>query len=275
MTAAPGESIRQAYDRSAGAWAAGPARIYQQLADALLAHDDGPINGRTAIDLGAGTGVVSSRLQEGSAVVVAVDVAHQMLLIDADRRPPAVTADGGRLPIRGGSIDLVVSAFCLNHAPDPQRCLREVARVLGPSGRVLVSTFAAGRTDQLKAAVDTALHRFGHRTPAWRSEMSVAVEAQCGDAPTMRSMIIGAGFAAVEATEVRVPVGPLDADALVAWRFGMASCAPFIAGLDDADRRRAREAALVAVGGFADTELEIPMLVTIGHMASRRITAGR
>lgn len=45
----------------------------------------------------------------------------------------------GRLPLASGRFDGVVCTQVLEHVPDPKTALRELARVLGPSGRIFLS----------------------------------------------------------------------------------------------------------------------------------------
>ena len=47
--------------------------------------------------------------------------------------------DAAALPIRSGSFDTVTLVACLNHIPRRTECLSEVARVLVPDGRLLVT----------------------------------------------------------------------------------------------------------------------------------------
>jgi SAM-dependent methyltransferase len=49
---------------------------------------------------------------------------------------PDLYADGLALPFADGSFDLVLSQAVLEHVPDPQRALDEMARVLRPGGRI-------------------------------------------------------------------------------------------------------------------------------------------
>jgi SAM-dependent methyltransferase len=44
--------------------------------------------------------------------------------------------DGLRLPIRTGSVDLILSQAVLEHVPEPQRAVDELRRVLRPGGRI-------------------------------------------------------------------------------------------------------------------------------------------
>jgi len=50
-----------------------------------------------------------------------------------------VFGDGTRLPFRSGSFDTVLCTEVLEHLPDPDLCVREMARVVKPGGRLLVT----------------------------------------------------------------------------------------------------------------------------------------
>ena len=54
------------------------------------------------------------------------------------KSPPDVYGDGQALPFTDGSLDTVLLLDVLEHIPDPNRCVREIARVLKPGGRILV-----------------------------------------------------------------------------------------------------------------------------------------
>lgn len=56
------------------------------------------------------------------------------------RGNPSVLADGHALPFRGGSFDFVIATEVIEHVRHPFKFLREIKRVLKPSGRVLLST---------------------------------------------------------------------------------------------------------------------------------------
>ena len=55
------------------------------------------------------------------------------------RRGRYVQSDLGELAVRNGAVDLVVSLETLEHCPDPARFLRELYRVLGPNGVLILS----------------------------------------------------------------------------------------------------------------------------------------
>ena len=50
-----------AYSAGASAWASGPARVYQPLAELLVDFSPLPLGGRLVLDLGSGTGVRVAR----------------------------------------------------------------------------------------------------------------------------------------------------------------------------------------------------------------------
>jgi SAM-dependent methyltransferase len=51
-----------------------------------------------------------------------------------------IGADAERLPFSGGSFDLVLMAWVLEHLPRPLSAFREIRRVLAPGGRVVFVT---------------------------------------------------------------------------------------------------------------------------------------
>lgn len=59
----------------------------------------------------------------------------------ASPRPVSLHTDYAALPFSEGSLDLVTLPHTLDSHPDPHAVLREVARVLAPGGRVLISAF--------------------------------------------------------------------------------------------------------------------------------------
>ncbi len=50
-----------------------------------------------------------------------------------------VWGDAQRLPFASGRFDTVLAAEMLEHIPDPDSCVREIARVLRPGGRLLLT----------------------------------------------------------------------------------------------------------------------------------------
>jgi len=97
----------------------------------------------TVADLGCGTGPVSEALAPVVGRVIAVDESEAMLGAARERlrRFDNVELRRGELesvPIDDDGVDGATLILVLHHLTEPARVLAEVARVLGPGGRLLV-----------------------------------------------------------------------------------------------------------------------------------------
>lgn len=95
-------------------------------------------------DLGCGTGAMTAALAPFVARVIAVDNSAAMLAAAKRRLAGQPTVDFRRgdleqLPIADAEVDAAVLTLVLPYLPDPSRALADVARVLKPGGRVLVT----------------------------------------------------------------------------------------------------------------------------------------
>ncbi len=111
----------------------------------LLARDavdqveayDGPVAGRTVLDVGGGGGYFTAefRRRGANAFLFEPDVA------ELGEEPPdsSVVADGYLLPLRDGVADVTFSSNVLEHVCDPETFLSELARVTRPGGLIYVS----------------------------------------------------------------------------------------------------------------------------------------
>jgi 2-polyprenyl-3-methyl-5-hydroxy-6-metoxy-1,4-benzoquinol methylase len=108
-------------------------------------------HGGVVVDIGCGTGraLPALRMAVGpSGAVVALDITPEMLAV---ARPAAtlaaaslVLADARALPFPAGSLDAIFAAGLVNHLPDTEAGLRELARVTRPGG-LLVLFHPSGR----------------------------------------------------------------------------------------------------------------------------------
>ena len=97
----------------------------------------------TALDVGAGTGLLAERLSDRGLRVVALDPFAQMLEQLRRRRPEIATsvAEGHDIPFPDGSFDLAYSVAVMHHIAQPdlvRRTLAEMVRVTRPGGHILI-----------------------------------------------------------------------------------------------------------------------------------------
>jgi SAM-dependent methyltransferase len=105
--------------------------------------------GETVLDLGSGAGFdafLAAREVGKEGRVIGVDMTAEM--IERARRNAAATGHHNvefrpgqieALPVTDGSVDVIISNCVINLVPDKAAVYREVARVLRPGGRMIVS----------------------------------------------------------------------------------------------------------------------------------------
>jgi SAM-dependent methyltransferase len=230
-------TIAEAYSQTGAAWQAGPGAIYDRLATVLVAGAPGDLRGRLVLDLGAGTGAASRAISAAGGIAVAIDAAYGMLAADRARRPAAVVGDARALPLRNRAVDAVVAAFSLNHLDDPVAGFREAARVTRAGGSLLASAYAEDDTHPAKDAAETAAREHGWEPPPWYPPMRAQAVPKLATVERAQAALFEAGLRG-EARAIRIAFPELGPEQLLAWRFGMAQMAPFVATLT-ADTRAA------------------------------------
>jgi ubiquinone/menaquinone biosynthesis C-methylase UbiE len=104
----------------------------------------GAVAGKIAADIGAGSGFVTEGLLRRGLRVIAVDRSEAML--EEMRRK---FGEGGAvdyrigeaeaLPLEDRSVDYVFANMCLHHVDSPPEAIREMARILKPGGRLIIT----------------------------------------------------------------------------------------------------------------------------------------
>jgi SAM-dependent methyltransferase len=96
-----------------------------------------PEGAHDVLDLGAGTGKLTTRLVERGLDVIAVDPIPEMLELLSSSLPdtPALLGTAEEIPLADNSVDAVLVAQAW-HWFDPERAVKEVSRVLRPGGRL-------------------------------------------------------------------------------------------------------------------------------------------
>lgn len=120
--------------------------------------------GGIALDVGSGPGNVTASLARAAGpdgLALGVDISEAMLnravRNEAGPQVGFIKADAQQLPLRDGTVDVVVSTAVLQLIPHPAAALAEMARVLRPGGRLAIMVPTAGRL----ARVSQLLPNFG------------------------------------------------------------------------------------------------------------------
>jgi SAM-dependent methyltransferase len=142
-------------------------RVHATIGDLL-----GPGEG-TCLDVCCGTGAHAPALAELGWTPVGVDLSSGQLR-HAARRLPVAVADAAALPIADNSSPAAACVLASTDVPDYAAVLREIARVLRPSGRFVhlgvhpcfIGAFADW-SDQPRIVVDYRYADRSHRFDTW------------------------------------------------------------------------------------------------------------
>jgi SAM-dependent methyltransferase len=108
-----------------------------------------PLDGLRVVDIGCGMGTFAIECARRGAVALGVDpapaalpVARRVAEVEGVRSARFVRADGVRLPLADGSMDLALAADVTEHLDDATLAslLSEAVRVLRPGGRLVLYT---------------------------------------------------------------------------------------------------------------------------------------
>jgi SAM-dependent methyltransferase len=134
-------------------------RIWQERQQAerlrLIERYGGALAGRRVLDLGSGMGGTSVALALAGAAPLAFEYNRaycDIIRLRAGRyamRLPVINGAGERLPFADATFDLAIAWDVVEHVQNPDMLLAELARVVRPGGRVLL----------------TVINRFAYRDP--------------------------------------------------------------------------------------------------------------
>src|SRR5262249_60298929 len=138
----PHEEVESGYGRWAAAYDTAANPLIRVEQPAVRALPDALPPG-TALDAACGTGRHARWLRARGHRVIAVDGSAEMLDVARAAEPEIDwrLGDLSALPVETASVDLVVCALALTHCEDVRGPVAELARGLGPGGRLVVSGF--------------------------------------------------------------------------------------------------------------------------------------
>jgi 2-polyprenyl-3-methyl-5-hydroxy-6-metoxy-1,4-benzoquinol methylase len=129
------ETYRQneAYSEFLAGWDEG---FYAKYADALRpATGNGP-----ALDVGCGVGQVVKRLMAAGVEAHGVDVSETNIQRASQVTPRCLLYDGRSLPFASGSFECAGALNVLEHVDEPEAFIGEIARVVKPGGKIVISS---------------------------------------------------------------------------------------------------------------------------------------
>jgi demethylmenaquinone methyltransferase / 2-methoxy-6-polyprenyl-1,4-benzoquinol methylase len=158
-------------------------------------------DGALVLDLACGTGDLSRLGRRKGYRMIGADLSAGMLAANASATP-LVEADGSHLPFVDAAFDGLVCGYALRNFTDLAATLAEAARVLRPGGRLAVLEVDAPTSPLLRAGYDVW---FTRAVPALGGALSDRKAyrylpesvAYLPDAPTLRRLLLDAGFSAV------------------------------------------------------------------------------
>ena len=102
-----------------------------------------PLEGKSALDVGCGAGLVTEPLARLGAQVTGIDAAPEVIAVARDH----AAGQGLEIDYRnaameeiGGQFDLVTSLEVIEHVAEPQAFLNAIAKRLAPGGLLILST---------------------------------------------------------------------------------------------------------------------------------------
>jgi SAM-dependent methyltransferase len=140
---------RRLWGTNPRAWADLAEAHNQPLFEAVL--DAAQVSpGTRLLDVGCGSGLTLMLAAQRGARPSGLDVSPGLLDVARGRLPGADLREGDMefLPFGDAAFDAVTGVNAFQFAGDPQKALREAARVTRPGGRVVASLFAAPERSQ-------------------------------------------------------------------------------------------------------------------------------
>ena len=216
-----------------------PHQDLPAIVTTLLRDESGPI-----LDVGCGDGRYVRALlsDQPERPVIGADLSAGMIgAAVAATGCGGTVADATMLPLRDDTVGAVMALHMLYHVPDPAAALAEFARVVRPSGTVLLSTNAWGDKAEMRELHAAAAAEMGAAVP----DYGLSLRFHLDDAETAARR----QFAAVERIDLTSAVEVTTPEPVVAFIASSAAWFDRADGVLDAVHRRV-EAAIATAGVF-------------------------
>ena len=172
--------MTSAFDDRARTWDDDPRR--RQLAAGIFGALEQAVPLRaewTALDYGAGTGLLTLALAARVRRVLAVDSSAGMLAVLAEKaraggaNVETLHADFAQDPLPAGPFDLIASAMTLHHVADVAGLLRKFFALLAPGGRIALADLDA-EDGSFHGANAAGVHHLGFDRAALGRQLAAA-----------------------------------------------------------------------------------------------------
>jgi 2-polyprenyl-6-hydroxyphenyl methylase/3-demethylubiquinone-9 3-methyltransferase len=125
-------------------------------------HSRRPLEGKSALDVGCGAGLLAEPLARLGAQVTAIDAAPELIDVARDhaaRQGLVIDYRAAAVEDIDGQFDLITSLEVIEHVADPQAFVEALAKRLAPGGLLILST--PNRTEWSKLLTITLAEGLG------------------------------------------------------------------------------------------------------------------
>ena len=156
-------------------------------------HGFKPLEGKTALDVGCGAGLLAEPFARLGARVTAVDAAPELIEVakqHAEGQGLAIDYRAVGVESVGGKFDLVTSMEVIEHVADPQSFIHSLAARLAPGGLLILST--PNKTAWSRLLTITLAEGFG-QIPRGTHDFDKFIDPE-----TMRGLLAQAGLEVID-----------------------------------------------------------------------------